>query len=75
MTRVVEELVTCYEGRRNVFIKACRSIGWNAIAPAGSFFAWLPVPVGFTIEEFADYLLDEDRLVEAVGRMNKLNPF
>ena len=66
------------------------------------FFAWLPVPVGFTSEEFADYLLeqadvavaagngfgeygegyirvgllmDEDRLVEAVERINNLNLF
>ena len=40
--------------------QACRSIGWDAVAPAGSFFAWLPVPVGFTSEEFADYLLESD---------------
>ena len=98
----VEELVARYEGRRNAFIAACRTIGWDAVAPAGSFFAWLPVPVGFTSEEFADYLLDqadvavaagngfgeygegyirvgllmdEDRLVEAVERIHKLNLF
>ena len=96
----VEELVARYERRRNAFITACRGIGWDAVAPAGSFFAWLPVPVGFTSEEFADYLLgqadvavaagngfgeygegyirvgllmDEDRLVEAVERINNLN--
>ena len=98
----VEELVARYESRRNAFITACRGIGWDAVAPAGSFFAWLPVPVGFTSEEFADYLLekadvavaagngfgeygegyirvgllmDEDRLVEAVERINNLNLF
>ena len=98
----VEELVARYERRRNAFITACRGIGWDAVAPAGSFFAWLPVPVGFTSEEFADYLLeqadvavaagngfgeygegyirvgllmDEDRLVEAVERINNLNLF
>ena len=98
----VEELVARYEKRRNTFITECRKIGWNVEAPTGSFFAWLPVPDGFTSEEFADYLLDkadvvvaagngfgeygegyirvgllldEDRLVEAVRRIEKLNLF
>lgn len=100
--KCVEELVDRYEKRRNVFITACRNIGWNVEAPTGSFFAWLPVPEGFTSEGFADYLLDkadvvvaagkgfgeygegyirvgllmdEDRLEEAVKRIEKLNLF
>ncbi|MCQ6274505.1 pyridoxal phosphate-dependent aminotransferase [Bacillus sp. V3B] len=100
--KCVEELVDRYEKRRNVFITACRNIGWDIEAPTGSFFAWLPVPEGFTSEEFADYLLDkadvvvaagkgfgeygegyirigllmeEDRLEEAVKRIEKLNLF
>jgi aminotransferase len=98
----VDELAARYEARRNTLVKACHSIGWNVEAPTGSFFAWLPVPMGFTSEEFADYLLehadvavapgngfgehgegyvrvgllvDEDRLMEAVQRIGKLNLF
>lgn len=98
----VKKLVERYESRRNAFIHACREIGWNVQAPAGSFFAWLPVPEGFTSQSFADYLLDhadiavasgngfgefgegyirvgllidEDRLVEAVKRIEKLGIF
>lgn len=98
----VDELVARYEGRRNAFINACHKIGWDAVSPCGSFFAWLPVPNGFTSEEFADYLLekadvvvaagkgfgeygegyvrvgllvDEERLVEAVERIGKLEVF
>ncbi len=98
----VDELVALYEKRRNIFIEACRKIGWNVKAPEGSFFAWLPVPNGYTSEEFADLLLekadvavaagngfgkhgegyvrvgllvDEDRLVEAVERIEKLQLF
>ncbi|MFC7395019.1 pyridoxal phosphate-dependent aminotransferase [Scopulibacillus cellulosilyticus] len=98
----VEDSVLLYEQRRNTFIKACRRIGWQVEAPAGSFFAWLPVPDGFTSEAFADYLLeeadvavaagkgfgkygegyvrvgllvDEERLIEAVNRIGKLNLF
>jgi aminotransferase len=95
----VEELVELYERRRNTFIAACNQIGWKAEAPKGSFFAWLPVPEGFTSESFADFLLekadvavaagngfgthgegyvrigllvDEERLEEAVNRIEKL---
>lgn len=98
----VEELVARYESRRNILIEECRKIGWQVEVPKGSFFAWLPVPNGFTSESFADYLLekadvavaagngfgqygegyirvgllvDEDRLVEAVERIGKLELF
>jgi L-glutamine---4-(methylsulfanyl)-2-oxobutanoate aminotransferase len=66
--KCVEELVDRYEKRRNVFIHACRNIGWKVEAPTGSFFAWLPVPDGFTSEEFADYLLDKANVVVAAGK-------
>lgn len=98
----VDALVSLYEGRRNVLIAECERIGWEVAAPKGSFFAWLPVPKGFTSEEFADFLLDkadvavaagngfgsfgegyirigllvdEERIKEAVKRIEKLNTF
>ena len=72
----------------------------NVDIPTGSFFAWLPVPKGYTSEQFADILLEkahvavapgvgfgehgegyirvgllhtEDRLREAINRIDKLN--
>ncbi|MBP2079514.1 pyridoxal phosphate-dependent aminotransferase [Oceanobacillus polygoni] len=98
----VDALVSLYEGRRNVLIAECERIGWEVAAPKGSFFAWLPVPKGFTSEVFADFLLekadvavaagngfgsfgegyirigllvDEERIKEAVKRIEKLNIF
>ncbi|QWH19076.1 pyridoxal phosphate-dependent aminotransferase [Bacillus mycoides] len=98
----VVELVNSYESRRNALIKACHSIGWNVNIPTGSFFAWLPVPEGYTSEQFSDILLEkahvavapgigfgehgegyvrvgllhtEDRLREAINRIDKLNFF
>ncbi|WP_445488595.1 pyridoxal phosphate-dependent aminotransferase [Niallia sp. 03133] len=98
----VEQLNSCYESRRNVFVDGLKDIGWDVNAPAGSFFAWLKVPEGFTSEEFTDYLLDkaniavapgvgfgefgegyvraglltsEERLLEAVNRLEKLPIF
>lgn len=65
--KCVEKLVNLYEQRRNSFIHACLEIGWKVDSPAGSFFAWLPVPEGFTSEEFADYLLDKANVAVAPG--------
>ncbi|MFC9541444.1 pyridoxal phosphate-dependent aminotransferase [Lysinibacillus sp. NPDC056959] len=91
-----------YERRRNVLIEEAQRIGWQVTSPKGSFFAWLPVPLGYTSEQFADALLDkadiavaagngfglygegyvrvgllvsEERLREAVSRIEKLNLF
>lgn len=97
-----DKLRATYERRRNVLIEEAQRIGWQVTAPRGSFFAWLPVPLGFTSEQFADLLLDkadiavaagngfgqygegyvrvgllvsEDRLREAISRIEKLNLF
>ncbi|MEH6973581.1 aminotransferase class I/II-fold pyridoxal phosphate-dependent enzyme, partial [Bacillus sp. JJ675] len=63
----VRELNERYEKRRNVWIEAVRGIGWEAVAPEGSFFAWMPVPKGFTSEEFSDLLLEKANVVTAPG--------
>ncbi|MGG0719294.1 pyridoxal phosphate-dependent aminotransferase [Robertmurraya massiliosenegalensis] len=63
----VDKLVSRYENRRNALIEACLEIGWKVEAPAGSFFAWLPVPAGYTSEQFADLLLDKADVVVASG--------
>ncbi|TKI48911.1 pyridoxal phosphate-dependent aminotransferase [Lysinibacillus tabacifolii] len=97
-----QELSATYERRRNVLIEEAQRIGWQVTAPKGSFFAWLPVPLGYTSEQFADLLLDkadiavaagngfgqfgegyvrvgllvsEERLQEAIHRIEKLNLF
>jgi aminotransferase len=44
-----------------------RSIGWNATAPKGSFFSWLPVPLGYDSVSFSDLLLKEAHVVMAPG--------
>jgi aminotransferase len=98
----VVDFVNSYESRRNALISACHSIGWKVNIPTGSFFAWLPVPKGYTSEQFSDILLEkahvavapgvgfgehgegyvrvgllhtEDRLREAINRIDKLNFF
>lgn len=64
----VKEQNERYEKRRNVWMKAVRAIGWEAQAPEGSFFAWMPVPEGFTSEGFSDFLLEKAHVVMAPGK-------
>jgi len=62
-----DELRATYERRRNVLIEEAQRIGWHVTAPKGSFFAWLPVPIGYTSEQFADLLLDKADIAVAAG--------
>ena len=63
----VEALRATYEKRRDVLVEEARRIGWDVQAPKGSFFAWLPVPEGFTSQQFADVLLDKANVAVAAG--------
>ncbi|MGM9948857.1 MAG: pyridoxal phosphate-dependent aminotransferase [Lysinibacillus sp.] len=63
----VEALRATYERRRNVLVEEARRIGWEVQAPKGSFFAWLPVPAGFTSQQFTDLLLDKADVAVASG--------
>ncbi|GAE25761.1 glutamine-dependent 2-keto-4-methylthiobutyrate transaminase [Halalkalibacter wakoensis JCM 9140] len=63
----VTKLVDMYEKRRQALVEAAEKIGWKVTAPKGSFFAWFPVPKGYTSETFADLLLEKARVVVAPG--------
>lgn len=63
----VRDLVAVYESRRNALFSNLHRIGWQATPSQGSFFAWLPVPAGFTSVEFSDLLLEKAHVVVAPG--------
>jgi L-glutamine---4-(methylsulfanyl)-2-oxobutanoate aminotransferase len=63
----VRDLVAVYEGRRNALFSNLHRIGWQAQPSQGSFFAWLPVPSGYTSEGFSDLLLEKAQVVVAPG--------
>jgi L-glutamine---4-(methylsulfanyl)-2-oxobutanoate aminotransferase len=63
----VRKLVHTYELRRNALFEELQKLGWSAPLPKGSFFAWLPVPKGYTSSEFADTLLEKAKVVVAPG--------
>lgn len=63
----VTALVATYESRRNALFGELQKIGWQAKPSEGSFFAWLPVPKGYTSADFADLLLNQANVVAAPG--------
>jgi aminotransferase len=63
----VYDLCAMYESRRNTLYGALHRIGWKARPTPGSFFAWLPVPAGYSSASFADFLLDEAQVAVAPG--------
>ncbi|MFB4163836.1 pyridoxal phosphate-dependent aminotransferase [Alteribacillus sp. JSM 102045] len=64
----VQQLVDIYESRRNAFVEKMHDIGWDIKAPKGTFFTWLPVPDGYTSEQFSDLLLEKAHVATAPGR-------
>ncbi|RXT15210.1 pyridoxal phosphate-dependent aminotransferase [Ammoniphilus sp. CFH 90114] len=64
----VRELVSTYQSRRDTLFHGLSQIGWQAKPSQGSFFAWLPVPDGYSSVSFADKLLDEAHIVVAPGK-------
>lgn len=63
----VDELVDIYERRRNVLVESLNEIGWEVAAPKGTFFAWFPVPEGYTSKQFSELLLEKAHVVVAAG--------
>lgn len=63
----VRELVATYQRRRDALYGELRAAGWDLLPCEGSFFAWLPVPKGFTSAGFADLLLEEAHVAVAPG--------
>jgi len=63
----VRDLVAVYQRRRDALFSSLQRIGWEAKPSQGSFFAWLPVPRGFTSVQFSDLLLEQAHVVVAPG--------
>lgn len=62
-----QALVALYKSRRKAFVERSASIGWHAAPTDGSFFVWMPVPSGFTSEQFATHLLEHADVAVAPG--------
>lgn len=59
--------VARYERRRNVVVEAFRSLGWQAQPSHGTMFVWLPIPDGFSAQDWTRHLLDKAGVVVTPG--------
>ena len=50
-----------------MFSAELESVGLEINRPKGSFYIWMKVPEGFSSEEFMNYLVDEARVIVALG--------
>jgi LL-diaminopimelate aminotransferase len=64
LTRPIAER---YRGRRDVLAEGFRSLGWNAQPCRATMFQWLPVPTGFTAQEWTRHLIDRAGVVVTPG--------
>ena len=66
----VASMRAIYKERRDVLIKGLAAAGWNVPSPAGSMFAWAPIPGRFAAlgsVDFAKLLLAKARVAVAPG--------
>ncbi len=63
----IVQLNQTYDQRREAFVQASAKIGWQAFPSKGSFYAWMPVPRGYTSQSFADLLLEKAHVAVAPG--------
>ncbi|MFN2563453.1 MAG: aminotransferase class I/II-fold pyridoxal phosphate-dependent enzyme [Gemmatimonadaceae bacterium] len=64
---LVPPVVAGYRERRDVLIEGFRSLGWPAEPPRATMFVWLPVPAGFTSQEWTQHLIDTSGVVVTPG--------
>ena len=65
--QLVPPVVAGYRERRDVLIDGFRSLGWPAEPPRATMFVWLPVPKGFTSQQWTQHLIDEAGVVVTPG--------
>jgi len=56
-----------YRERRDAAIAGFRALGWPADPPRAAMFLWLPVPAGFTSEQWTEHLVDATGVVVTPG--------
>jgi LL-diaminopimelate aminotransferase len=65
---LVEPIRARYERRRNRLVDSFRSLGWPAEhRPEATMFVWLPVPRGFTSQQWTEHLINEAGVVVTPG--------
>jgi len=63
----IKKLNKMYQSRRDVLIDGLNAIGWKTPKPKATFYAWIPVPPGYTSTELSKMLLEKCDIVVTPG--------
>lgn len=63
----IEKLNAIYKERKDVMEAGLRDLGWDIKPSKATFYLWLPVPEGFTSEEFVAIMLEKAGIVVPPG--------
>ena len=63
----IENLNNMYQERRDVMEAGLKELGWNIKPSKATFYIWIPVPNGYTSEQFATKMLEEAAIVVPPG--------
>ena len=63
----VRDMCRVYERRRDLLVKALRSVGMKADPPKGTIYLWVRVPEGYTSASFTQQVLEQADVVVTPG--------
>jgi len=63
----IEKLNQMYKERKEIAEAGLKELGWSVTPSKATFYLWLPVPKGFTSEEFVTVMLDKAGVVVPPG--------
>ena len=63
----LQEVMSVYQKRRNIIIEGLQSLGWPIEAPKATLYAWVPVPKGYSSQDFVTLLLDKCGIIAPPG--------
>lgn len=63
----IDKLNKMYKERKDIMETGLKELGWDIKPSKATFYLWLPVPKGFTSEEFATVMLERAGVVVPPG--------
>jgi len=63
----IEALNKMYKERKDIMEAGLKDLGWDIKPSKATFYLWLPVPKGFTSEEFVSVMLEKAQVVVPPG--------
>lgn len=63
----IEDMKKVYEERRDILVNGLNAMGWNLEQLKATFYAWAPVPKGYTSAEFCELILEKAGVIITPG--------